>query len=220
MSYHLQKPHAHGLILEHLSIADGREIYYGIHLSHNRKLFQSALLELYPSLADDSEPLPTLPQIRVLFLCTHNGARSQMAEGFLRAKDHRQFQAFSAGTDPRAVHPNDIQAMLEHQIDLGGQQSKSLDQYVHDPFDYILTVCDRAWENCPTFPGQPVRIHWSVADPVAQEGSNEDPLPAFRAAAAELEERVEYFIAQVRGQAANNTKIEARSENVVLLRLS
>ncbi len=200
VSYHLQKLHTHGLILEHPSIADGREIYYQIHLSRIRELFQTAQLELHPSLAIEPEPQPTLPKIRVLFLCTHNSARSQMAEGFLRAKSHQQFQVFSAGTDPKPVNPNAIQSMLEHQIDISNQQSKSLDQYLPDPFDYIITVCDRARENCPAFPAQPVRIHWSLADPAAQAGSNEEQYPAFRAAAEELEERVDYFIAQVRQQ--------------------
>lgn len=200
VSYHLQKLNKHGLIQEHHSIADGREIFYGIHLSHIRELLQSARLELHPGLVDGPELPITLPPLRVLFLCTHNSARSQMAEGFLREKSRQQFQAFSAGIDPSGINPNTIQAMLEHQIDISSQRSKHLDEFLHDPFDYIITVCDRARELCPTFPDQPIRIHWSIADPAEQAGSNENPLPAFRVTAAELEERVDYFITQIKQQ--------------------
>src|SRR5215213_4736830 len=98
---------------------------------------------------------------RILFLCTHNSARSQMAEGFLRALGHDRFEAFSAGTEATQVRPLAIKAMAELGIDISQQRSKVLTKYMAQPFDYVITVCDQANESCPVFSGAKNRLHWS-----------------------------------------------------------
>lgn len=116
---------------------------------------------------------------QVLILCTANSARSQMAEGLLRALAGPRLDVFSAGSKPSVVNPAAIAVMGERGIDISGQWSKSLDQYLNQPFDYVLTVCDHAAETCPLFPGRAERIHWSFPDPAAVD----DPqarLEAFR----------------------------------------
>jgi arsenate reductase len=124
--------------------------------------------------------MTTDPKKRVLFLCTHNSARSQMAEGLLRAMAGERFEVFSAGTEKTRVQPLAVDAMREIGIDLSGHTSKTLDAFGDDPFDFVITVCDRANESCPLFPGKTERIHWSFDDPTAATGSDEEKLAAFR----------------------------------------
>jgi len=128
---------------------------------------------------------------RVLFLCTHNSARSQMAEGLLRhlAGDH--FEAMSAGTEATHVRPLAIRAMEEIGIDISGQESKTLDRYLEESFDYVITVCDDANEACPFFPGAANRLHWSFEDPSRVEGSEEERLAVFRSVRDRIRERIE-----------------------------
>ena len=133
-------------------------------------------------------------QTRVLILCTGNSARSQMAEGLLRHDAGGAFAVESAGLEPSFVRPEAIQAMSEIGIDISGQHSKSLDKFIGQPFDYVITVCDNANQNCPIFPGAKHRIHWSVDDPAAVGGTEETRLKAFRAARNDLRERLGKFI--------------------------
>jgi arsenate reductase len=130
-------------------------------------------------------------QARVLFLCTHNSARSQMAEGLLRHLAGDRFEAMSAGTEATRVRPLAIRAMEEIGIDISGQESKTLDQYLQEPFDHVITVCDDANEACPFFPGAANRLHWSFEDPSKAEGSEEQRLQVFRRVRDELRERIE-----------------------------
>jgi arsenate reductase (thioredoxin) len=116
----------------------------------------------------------------VLILCTGNSARSQMAEGLLRHDAGDRFDVASAGTQPSQVRPEAVAVMGEIGIDISGQRSKSVDEFASRGFDYVLTVCDRAKESCPVFPGHGNRIHHSFEDPAAAEGSNADKLAAFR----------------------------------------
>lgn len=132
--------------------------------------------------------------LRVLVLCTHNSARSQMAEGLIRHLSGGRVEAFSAGTEVTRVHPLAIAAMAGAGIDIGGQRSKHLGEYAGERFDYLITVCDNANESCPVFLGAPERIHWSIADPSAAEGSEEQRLEAFRAAMTDLETRLHSFL--------------------------
>jgi len=106
----------------------------------------------------------------VLFLCTHNSARSQMAEGLLGHLGGEKFEPFSAGTEATRVRPEAIEAMREVGVDISGQRSETLDRYLDEPFDYVVTVCDDANEACPVFPGAKVRLHWSMPDPSAVTG--------------------------------------------------
>ena len=132
---------------------------------------------------------------RVLFLCTHNSARSQMAEGILRHLAGDRFEVASAGTEPSRVHPLAIRAMARRGIDISGQRSKHLAELAGRSFDYVITVCDRASESCPIFPGAPERIHWSIPDPAAIEGGERDRAKAFEAAGQELATRIRYLLA-------------------------
>ncbi|MGZ8832522.1 MAG: arsenate reductase ArsC [Thermoanaerobaculia bacterium] len=117
---------------------------------------------------------------RVLFLCTHNSARSQMAEGLLRKMAGDRYDVFSAGTEATRVHLLAIEAMRESGIDIGGQQSKTLEAFRDKNFDYVITVCDRANETCPIFPGPVERIHWGFEDPSQAKGTEAQRLLAFR----------------------------------------
>jgi arsenate reductase len=128
---------------------------------------------------------------RVLFLCTHNSARSQMAEGLLRYLAGDRFEAHSAGTEATHVRPLAIRAMDEVGVDISGQESKTLEQYLGEPFDYVITVCDDANEACPFFPGAKNRLHWSLEDPARAEGSEDERLAIFRRVGDEIRERIE-----------------------------
>ncbi|HZG67135.1 MAG TPA: arsenate reductase ArsC [Herpetosiphonaceae bacterium] len=128
---------------------------------------------------------------RVLFLCTHNSARSQMAEGLLRVLGRGSFESFSAGTEQTRVRPEAITAMAELGIDISGQTSKTLDIYLNEPFDEVITVCDSANESCPVFPGARSRRHWSIDDPSGVKGSDEERLVAFRRARDDVRQRIE-----------------------------
>jgi arsenate reductase len=131
---------------------------------------------------------------RVLFVCTHNSARSQMAEGMLRAWAGDRFEVASAGTEATQVRPEAIRVMAEIGIDIGAQTSKSLDRFLGQPFAWLVTVCDQAKEACPTLPGVSRQAHWSVEDPSAVDGDDAGRIAAFRAARDDLRERVGRFI--------------------------
>ena len=119
-------------------------------------------------------------RLRVLFVCTHNSARSQMAEGFLRALAGDRFEVKSAGTERTSVHPLAILAMAERGIDISRHTSKLLVGLMQEPWDYVVTACDDANERCPLFPGRAKRLHWSVEDPSRATGSDADRLETFR----------------------------------------
>jgi arsenate reductase (thioredoxin) len=127
---------------------------------------------------------------RVLFLCTHNSARSQMAEGLLRHLSGGRVEAHSAGTAATAVRPLAIRAMAELGIDLSGQASKTLERYLGEPFDAVVTVCDDANESCPVFPGARARLHWSLPDPSKATGSEAEQLAVYRTVRDELRRRI------------------------------
>lgn len=131
---------------------------------------------------------------RVLFLCTHNSARSQMAEGLLRHIGKGRFEVHSAGTEATEVRPLAIRAMDEIGIDISGHRSKTLDEYIGQHFDYVITVCDQANESCPIFPSDPKRIHWSFPDPSAAEGTEEECLAVFRKTRDEISSRLRIWM--------------------------
>jgi arsenate reductase (thioredoxin) len=133
-------------------------------------------------------------RLRVLFLYTSNSARSQMAEGLLRFLGKDDFDTFSAGSEPHGINPRAVQVMGEIGIDIGHQRSKHLNEFMGQPFDYVITLCDRAHEVCPTLPGDPERIHWSYADPVAVVGYEETQLQAFRKVRDAIRERLHLWI--------------------------
>jgi arsenate reductase len=128
---------------------------------------------------------------RVLFLCTHNSARSQMAEAFLNKLGGGRFQAFSAGTEARGLHPLSIQAMAEAGIDISLQRSKTVDVFADQQFDLMITVCDEANEACPYFPNARERWHWSFPDPSAATGDDDERFAAFVAVRDAIRDRIE-----------------------------
>ena len=127
---------------------------------------------------------------KVLFLCTGNSARSQMAEGWLRALAGDRFEVFSAGTHPAGLNPLAIAVMQEVGIDISSQHSKSIDQFVGKPIDHVITVCDRAKESCPVFPSAFQVFDWSFDDPAVATGSNEARLSVFRLVRDEIREKI------------------------------
>ncbi len=137
---------------------------------------------------------------RVLFLCTHNSARSQMAEGLLRARGGDRFEVFSAGTQAGRVHPLAIQAMAELGIDLSeaaGYRSKQMEEFIgQPPMDLVITVCDDAAEACPFFPGARRQTHWGFPDPSQATGTEEERLAAFRQVRDGLARRIDIFLAE------------------------
>ena len=147
---------------------------------------------------------------RVLFLCTHNSARSQMAEGLLRALGGDRFEAFSAGTEATHIRPLAIQAMAEIGIDISGQESKTLERYLHEPFDAVITVCDDANEACPVFFGARERLHWSFPDPSKAQGSEDDQLAVYRSVRDSIKARIEADLLNKRPTDANSLSPSAR----------
>ncbi len=139
---------------------------------------------------------------KVLFLCTGNSCRSQMAEGLLRALAGDQFEAYSAGTQPKAVHPGAVRAMAELGIDIGTQRSESVDLYLSRDIDQVITVCDRAASDCPTFPGRARKTHWSFDDPAQAVGSAEERMGVFRRVRDEIAETLRDWLGP---QAASGT---------------
>ena len=136
--------------------------------------------------------------LRVLFLCTHNSARSQMAEAFLNELGGGRFRAFSAGTEARGLHPLSVQAMAEAGIDISLQQSKTIDQFATEQFDLLITVCDEANEACPYFANARARRHWSFPDPSAAEGDDDARFAAFVVVRDAIRERIERELLAVR----------------------
>ncbi len=139
--------------------------------------------------------MPALTKTRVLFLCTGNSARSQMAEALLRAVGDDAFEVRSAGTAPAGLNPLTVAALREVGIDATGADSKHLDRFLDEPWDYVITVCDQAREACPLFPGGREQLHWSFADPAAASGNEEERLAAFRRVREAIRQRIEEFVA-------------------------
>ncbi len=202
VSYHLKQLRALGVLRDRHSGADARDVYYHLDVDRLQLLYAAAGDALYPGL---SHGMPAKPgeqrdagkgisrPLRVLFLCTHNSARSQMAEALLRQMGADQVEAFSAGSMPTEVHPDAVAVLRELEIDPTPLHAKSLEPFVGEPFDYIITVCDRVRDICPAFQGDPAQIHWSVADPAVVEGA-ERRRQAFRDVALELQIRIRYLL--------------------------
>ncbi|RME43594.1 MAG: arsenate reductase ArsC [Chloroflexi bacterium] len=139
----------------------------------------------------------THPYTRVLVLCTGNSCRSQMAEGLIRHLGGDRFEVYSAGSNPAGyVHPLAVQVMAEIGIDISRHRSKHMNQFIDEPFDYVITVCDAAAEACPVFPGPAQRLHWPFDDPAKAEGSEGQRLAVFRRVRDEIRDQVEAFVAR------------------------
>ena len=199
ISYHLRQLRTVGLLRDRRSSADARDIYYSIDLERMQSLYRHAGEVLRAAPLSDSRDGSVAPEatrhIRILFLCTHNSARSQLAEALARRYGGPDVDAFSAGDTPTTIHPLTSALLAEWQIDPAGQASKSLDQFAGQSFDFVITVCDRVREHCPTFPGAATQLHWSIPDPTAVEGE-EERWAAFRAVRHEVDVRVRHLLRQ------------------------
>jgi protein-tyrosine-phosphatase len=200
VSYHLRKLYEQRLVREHRSTADERSIYYSLDLDTVRSLYQRAGEALHPALGvletslSPTEAPPDQPSQRVLFLCTENSARSQIAEVLLRHLSHGRVEAYSAGSHPTAVHPLARQVLEAQGISTEGLRAKSIDTFAGQTFDHIVTVCDRVRESCPPFPGDPACIHWSLADPATVQGSLEERYRAFEQTSLQLATRLRFLL--------------------------
>ena len=134
------------------------------------------------------------PAIRVLFVCTGNSARSQLAEALLGQIGGDDFEVRSAGTEPHGVNPFALRVLAERGIDWSGARSKSVTEFLGQPWDYVITVCDRARQSCPIVPGEHNALHWGPEDPAEVEGSDETKLAAFRMTARDLADRIGPFV--------------------------
>ncbi len=135
-----------------------------------------------------------MSKIRVLFLCTGNSARSIIGAALLRQMGGDAFEVYSAGTHPKCINPYTVRVLEPLKIELSGERSKDVSEYAGQTFDYVITVCDAAAEECPVFPGAPERIHWSFVDPAAVEGTDGEKLRAFQRTVREMNTRLRTFI--------------------------
>jgi protein-tyrosine-phosphatase len=194
VSYHLRLLREGGLVTARRSSADGRDSYYAIDLDACRGALQSAGGALHPSLF----LTPTTPECRrssrrrprVLFLCTGNSARSQIAEALLERMSGGEIEAASAGTHPKPLHPNAIRVLHRYGIDISARRTKHVEELGSQRFDTVITLCDRVREVCPTFAARPELVHWSVPDPALAGSTDRESYPAFERTAAELETRI------------------------------
>jgi ArsR family transcriptional regulator, arsenate/arsenite/antimonite-responsive transcriptional repressor / arsenate reductase (thioredoxin) len=211
VSYHLGKLRDARLVSWRRSSADRRDAYYTVDLTRVGELLAATGGALHPGLRLVPPPATTpsttaesgAMRARVLFLCTGNSARSQMAEALARVRSGGTVEAHSAGSHPKPLHPNAVRVMRdEHGIDLAGQRSKHLSEFADQPFDRVVSLCDRVKEVCPEFPGEPETIHWSIPDPSAGQSGHvghagdddEASYPAFQQTADELETRIGFLL--------------------------
>ena len=202
ISYHLRLLRTEAIVQERRSSADARDVYYSLDLEHFEGLYNVAVEGLHPALAhsqsesSDHSATDNRPPTRVLFLCTHNSARSQIAEALLRHMGGERVEVFSAGTEATLVRPEVLEVLQKRNIDTTGLYSKHLDMFLGQNFDYVITVCDNASEACPIFPGAPERIHWSLPDPSAVTDPDKRYM-AFVEVFVALEKRLKVFLSVI-----------------------
>jgi len=201
VSYHLAELRNVGLVSARRSSADGRDVYYRADLERCRDLLAAAGDALHPGIrlaspAPPPEPARRRPT-RVLFLCTGNSARSQMAEALLIERSGHTVDARSAGSHPKPLHPNAVRVMAERGIDIAGNTTKHLRSVARTRFDRVITLCDKVREVCPELPGPVTTAHWSLPDPAIDGATDEATYPAFRAAADDLETRIDLLVAEL-----------------------
>jgi ArsR family transcriptional regulator, arsenate/arsenite/antimonite-responsive transcriptional repressor / arsenate reductase (thioredoxin) len=198
VSYHLGQLRAGGLVSMRRSAADHRDAYYRIDLERCAELLAATGAALHPGVRLVPIPAGKLQErVRVLFLCTGNSARSQMAEALAEQLAGQEIGAASAGSHPKSLHPNAVRVMRDYGIDITGRQAKHVSTFSGQRFDYVVSLCDRVREVCPEFPGHPEMIHWSIPDPGQAGGDDAETYPAFRAVAADLHTRIGYLLGRL-----------------------
>ncbi|MEV4807737.1 MarR family transcriptional regulator [Nonomuraea sp. NPDC049421] len=215
-SYHLGQLRAGGLVTMRRSSADKRDAYYSLDLAACRALLMQAGAALHPGLqlipatplppADGPDRPSSQPMVRVLFLCTGNSSRSQMAEAILRRMGGSRAEVFSAGSDPKPIHPDAVRVLRERGLDLNGHRPKHLSEFVEQRFDHVISLCDRVREVCPEFPGAPETAHWSLPDPAAEDTDHERGYPAFVRTADELTTRIQFLLYSIDHALAGATR--------------
>lgn len=205
VSCHLRLLREWQMITERRSNADEQSSYYRVDLEHFHTLYQAAAADLHSSLAHglpgklQPEATPPTSPVRILFLCTENSARSQMAEALLRRHSHGALEVVSAGSLPaNHIHPLAVKVMTSLGMDIGHQYPKYLEAFRGERFDYVVTLCNHLKETCPTFPGDPKRIHWSFADPTLVEGPEEVRYRAFEQTVLQLSLRLRLWLTILR----------------------
>jgi protein-tyrosine-phosphatase len=199
VSYHLGKLRDGRLVSARRSSADGRDSYYALDLTRVGALLSAAGGALHPGLrlTSPARGQALTAPVKVLFLCTGNSARSQIAEALARARSGGAIEAASAGSHPKPLHSNAIRVMREtYGLDLAGQASKHLDVYADETFDWVISLCDRVREVCPEFPDRAEVVHWSIPNPATGE-PDEVTYPLFQQTAAELSNRIDYLLAEI-----------------------
>ena len=211
VSYHLRRLRDGGLVAARRSCADGRDSYYSIDLARCRDQLHAAGGALHPALAHRAAPPPVATPrsgsavVRVLFVCTGNSARSQMAEALLQHLSDGTIVAESAGTSPRPLHANAIRAMERRGIDISARRSKHIDDLRPRRFDHVVTLCDLVREVCPEFPSHPNLVHWSLPNPVDPRRPDEATYPDFERIAADLETRIGFLLASLQAPRTAST---------------
>jgi protein-tyrosine-phosphatase len=200
VSYHLAELRRAGIVSARRSSADARDVYYRADLFLCRDRLGDAMSDLHPALAlvpmpaeDEVRP----PRPRVLFLCTGNSARSQIAEALVEHRSHGTVQARSAGSHPKPLHPNAVRVLEERGIDISDHRTKPLTRFVRSRFDRVITLCDKVREVCPEFPGTPIAAHWSIADPAGAGTSDAATYPAFGRVAQDIDSRITLLLAEL-----------------------
>ena len=198
VSYHLRQLRAGGLVTARRSSFDARDTYYRLDLDGCAQALAGVASALHPGLelppAAPVRAAPGAPRGRVLFVCTGNSGRSPMAEALVRHRAGTRVRAASAGIRPKPLHPDAVAVMRDRfGVDITGHRPVPVESVVSQPFDYVISLCDKARESCPEFPGHPGRIHWSMPDPAAAEGDLAG-YPAFERTAAELDARIGYLL--------------------------
>src|SRR3954454_66678 len=197
VSYHLSRLRQAGLVSARRSSADGRDTYYLLDLERCRELLFDAGRALHPGLvAAATRPAAQhgVKDADVLFLCTGNSARSQIAQTVAARLSGGTLRAASAGIAPKPLHPNALRIMRARGLPVGGLRPKHLSEFTDRRFDYVITLCDRVREVCPEFPGDAQRLHWSIPDPARAPGSEEQTLAAFERVADELTVRIGFLL--------------------------
>jgi protein-tyrosine-phosphatase/DNA-binding transcriptional ArsR family regulator len=202
VSYHLGSLRNAGIVRSRRSSADGRDTYYQLDMRRCTDLLGAVGPALQPGMRVEligprPDRLPRRPRPSVLFLCTGNSARSQMAEALLEHASGGAIRARSAGSHPKPLHANAVRVMAERGIDIAGRKSKHLDRFTQARFDRVITLCDKVREICPEFPGATAAIHWSMPDPAAAPDGEDASYAAFQRTAEELESRIPFLIAEL-----------------------
>ena len=200
VSYHLAQLREARLVRTRRSSFDGRDTYYRVDLARCGELLARVGAGVHPGLRMSVTPADERrPQRRasVLFLCTGNSARSQMAEALLVHRGGDAVQAASAGSQPKPLHSNAVHVMRPYGIDLAGRRPKHLSEFRGQRFDLVVTLCDRVREVCPDFAGPQERIHWSLPDPSREGDTDAETLPAFERTAAELDTRIGFLLERI-----------------------